>query len=40
MDIGAVGLIGAFAVGGLSFLYPCEYPLIPEFLAADRNVNG
>ena len=33
MDIGTVGLIGAFAAGGLSFLSPCVFPLIPAYLA-------
>jgi cytochrome c-type biogenesis protein len=33
MEIGTIGLIGAFTAGILSFLSPCVFPLIPAYLA-------
>jgi cytochrome c-type biogenesis protein len=33
MDFGAIGFLGAFVAGTLSFLSPCVFPLIPAYLA-------
>ena len=33
MELGFIGLFGAFAAGVLSFLSPCVFPLIPAYLA-------
>ena len=33
MDLGLLGLLGAFAAGVLSFVSPCVFPLIPAYLA-------
>jgi cytochrome c-type biogenesis protein len=33
VDIGTLGIVGAFAAGVLSFLSPCVFPLIPAYLA-------
>ena len=33
MEFGAIGFLGVFAAGTLSFLSPCVFPLIPAYLA-------
>lgn len=33
MEFGAIGFLGVFAAGVLSFLSPCVFPLIPAYLA-------